>query len=65
MFAKRFLRTGTALNFESKIADELIRCARFGKRTLIDLQNAGLKILNATAKTIRFNWFGLRRFYSW
>ena len=32
-----------------KIADELIQCARSGKRTVIDLQNAGLTILKATA----------------
>ena len=33
-----------------RIADELIQSAQSGKRTLIDLQNAGLKILKATAK---------------
>ena len=44
-----------------RIADELTRCARSGKRELIDLQNAGLKILRATAKPTGFNWFGLRR----
>ena len=42
-----------------KIADELIQCAR---RTVIDLQNAGLTILKATAALSGFNWFGLRRF---
>ena len=47
-----------------KIANELIQCAGSGKHTVIDLQNAGLKILKATAKPTDFNWFGLRRFYS-
>ena len=47
-----------------KIADELIQCARSGKRTVIDLQNAGLTILKATAALSGFNWFDLRRFYS-
>jgi ketopantoate reductase len=46
-----------------KISDELIQCARSGKRTLIELQNAGLKTLKAKAEPT-FNWFGLRRFYS-
>ena len=44
-----------------QIANELIRCARSGKRTVIDLQNAGLKKLKATAKPVSFNWFGLKR----
>ena len=47
-----------------RIADELIQCAQSGKRTVIDLQNAGLKVLNTTAKPTGFKWFGLRRFYS-
>jgi len=47
-----------------QIANELIQCAQSGKRTVIDLQNAGLKILKATAKPKGFNWFGLRRFSS-
>ena len=45
-----------------KIADELIRCARSRKRTVIDLQNAGLTILKATVGPSSLNWFGLRRF---
>jgi hypothetical protein len=47
-----------------RIADKLIQSAQSGKRTLIDLQNAGLKILKATAKPTGFTWFGLRRFDS-
>ena len=47
-----------------RIADELIQCAQSGKRTVIDLQNAGLKVLESTEKPAGFNWFGLRRFYS-
>ena len=39
-----------------QIANELIRCARSGKRTVIDLQNAGLKILKGTKKLAGFNW---------
>ena len=47
-----------------QIANELIQCARSRKHTLIELQNAGLKILKVTAKPTGFNWFGLRNFYS-
>ena len=47
-----------------RIADELIQCAQSGKRTVIDLQNAGLNVLESTEKPAGFNWFGLRRFYS-
>ena len=44
-----------------RIAHELANCARSGKRELIDLQNAGLKVLQAAAKPTGFNWFGLLR----
>jgi hypothetical protein len=32
-----------------RIADELMRCARTGRRSLIDLQNAGMNVLNEMA----------------
>jgi hypothetical protein len=41
-----------------QIADELIRCARTGRRSLIDLQQAGIKIVEETAKPTRSGWFG-------
>ena len=47
-----------------RIADELIQCAQSGKRTVIDLQNAGLNVLESTETPTGFNWFGLRRFCS-
>ena len=47
-----------------RIADKLIQSAQSGKRTVIDLQNAGLNVLESTEKPTGFNWFGLRRFYS-
>jgi hypothetical protein len=31
---------------------------------VIDLQDAGLKILKSTAKPTCFNWFGLRHLHS-
>ena len=33
-----------------RIADELMRCARMGRHTLIDLERAGMKVLEETAK---------------
>jgi hypothetical protein len=44
-----------------RIADELIHCARSGNRTLIDFQEAGLRILKNATRPPRFSWFGLRR----
>jgi ketopantoate reductase len=32
------------------IADELMRCARVGRHTLVDLERAGMKVLEETAK---------------
>jgi ketopantoate reductase len=33
-----------------RIADELMRCARVGRHTLVDLERAGMKVLEETAK---------------
>jgi hypothetical protein len=40
-----------------QIADELIRCARLGRRSLIDLQQAGMKIAHAMERPGRSRWF--------
>jgi ketopantoate reductase len=41
-----------------RIADELMRCARMGGRTLIDLEQAGMKILKETTNPTKPIWFG-------
>jgi ketopantoate reductase len=41
-----------------RIADELIECARMGRHTLINLKQAGLKILEEGAKPTKSNWHG-------
>ena len=43
-----------------QIADAMIECARAGRRSLRDLEEAGLKMLDGTMQSSRFNWFGLR-----
>jgi hypothetical protein len=40
-----------------RIGDELVRCARMGRRSLIDLQQAGMKVMEETATPTRFSWF--------
>lgn len=60
---KKIPRDRDSIELRKRKADELVQCARSGKRTVIDLQNAGLNVLQATAKPTGFNWFGLRRFY--
>ena len=44
-----------------RIANELLRCAGLGKRTLVELEAAGLRFLEETMQPPRFSWFGLRR----
>jgi hypothetical protein len=44
-----------------RVADQLIRCARTGKRTLFDLQESGLQVLKEATKSAKFNWLGLIR----
>ena len=43
-----------------RIADAMIKCARAGKRSLRDLEEAGLNMLDEITQSSRFNWFGLR-----
>jgi hypothetical protein len=40
-----------------RVADELVRCARLGRRSLIDLQQDGMKVVEETVKPARSNWF--------
>jgi hypothetical protein len=42
-----------------RIAEELMQSARSGKRTVIDLQAAGLKLVENTARRSDSRWFGL------
>ena len=46
-------------HLRKQIADEIIRCARSRKHTLGALQEAGLSVLQVTAKSEGKNWFGL------
>jgi hypothetical protein len=41
------------------IAEELMQSARSGKRTVIDLQAAGLKLVENTARRSDSRWFGM------
>jgi hypothetical protein len=43
------------------IADELVRCARIGRRTVTELEQAGMKIISESAKPTKSSWFSLRR----
>ena len=44
-----------------RIANAMVACGHAGKRTLVDFQDAGIKVLDDIAAPRRFNWFGLRR----
>jgi hypothetical protein len=41
-----------------QIADELIRCARTGRRSVIDFQQAGIRVVEEMTKPPRRRWFG-------
>jgi hypothetical protein len=44
-----------------RIADAMVACGHAGRRTLVDFQDAGTKILDEIAKPKGFSWFGLGR----
>ncbi|WP_426442492.1 hypothetical protein [Bradyrhizobium genosp. P] len=58
---KKIPASSDSNELRKRIADELVQCARSGRRTLIDLQDAGLKVLKLAAKPPRFSWFKLIR----
>jgi hypothetical protein len=41
-----------------RVADELVRYARLGRRSLVDFKQAGLNIVAETAAPRRSGWFG-------
>jgi len=46
-----------------RIGDGMIACANSGRRSLIDFQNAGLKMLEENTRPMKNRWFGLGRFF--
>jgi hypothetical protein len=42
------------------LANATMDCARARKRSIEELQSAGLKVLREIMRPKRFNWFGLR-----
>ena len=44
-----------------QIADGIVACAKAGRRTLEDFQDAGLAVLAEITRPPRFSWFGLKR----
>ena len=51
-------------SLRKSIGNEIIRSAQSGKRDLIDMQEAGLRVLKAALKPKKkFGWFGMARFF--
>lgn len=61
---KRIPTETDSAHLRKQIADEIIRCARSGKHNVGSLQEAGLSLLKATAKSEGTNWFSLGRLFS-
>lgn len=51
-------------DLRKRIGNEIIRCAKSGKRKVVELQQAGLGVLQAETRAKRSNWFGFRRLLS-
>ena len=41
-----------------RIADEMIACAKSGRRTFLELQDAGAKVLDGIVQPKRSRWIG-------
>jgi hypothetical protein len=44
-----------------RIGDGIVACAKAGRRTLEDFQEADLAVLAEITQPARFSWFGLKR----
>lgn len=51
-------------DLRKRIGNEIIRCAQSGKRNVLELQQAGLGVLQAETKAKRGSWFDFRRLLS-
>ena len=58
---KRIPSDKDGYEIRKRIADAMIACGNAGRRTLVDFQDAGTRVLDEIVKPTRFNWFGLRR----
>jgi hypothetical protein len=43
-----------------RIADAMVACAKTGRRSYVDFQNAGFRSLDDITRPARFDWFGFR-----
>ncbi|WP_024516291.1 hypothetical protein [Bradyrhizobium sp. Tv2a-2] len=43
-----------------RIADAMVACAKAGRRSYVDFQNAGFRSLDDITRSARFDWFGFR-----
>jgi hypothetical protein len=57
---KKIPTSSDGAHLRKRIADEIISSAQSGKINLVDLQQAGLSVLRATAKSDGARWFDLR-----
>lgn len=51
-------------DLRKRTGNEIIHCAQSGKRNVLELQRAGLNVLQAETKSKRGSWFGFRRLLS-
>jgi hypothetical protein len=58
---KRIQPDKDGYEIRKRIADAMIACGNAGRRTLVDFQDAGTRVLDEIVKPPRFNWFGLKR----
>ncbi len=57
-FVCKKIRADTDSNeLRKRIADELVRCARSGRRSLTELKQSGLNIVTETAEPRISSWF--------
>jgi hypothetical protein len=48
-------------DLRKRIGDAMIACAKSGKRTFVDFQNAGSRVVVEVNRSRKFDWLGLAR----
>ena len=58
---KRIPQGQDSREIRKRIADAMVACGHNGRRSLIDFQNAGMKVLDELVGRPRSSWLGLWR----
>jgi predicted Fe-Mo cluster-binding NifX family protein len=58
---KRIPQGRDSHEIRKRLAEAMVACGHDGRRSLIDFQNAGMRVLEEILRPPKYSWFGLWR----